>query len=81
MGRDRYTESKNFRSLDSPLGPLDAVAPPAPESTAIPTVKIIPAIPGKVNVASNNDNTPINSNKLVINVKSAISPKILYLIK
>ena len=37
-------------------------------STAIPTVKIIPVIPGKVSVASNNVRIPISKNKLNISV-------------
>ena len=49
-------------------------------STAIPTVKIIPAIPGKVSVASNNVSIPISKNKLNISVTLAINPKILYFI-
>ena len=48
-------------------------------STAIPTVKIIPAIPGKVNVASKIVRTPINISKLAIKAVLAINPKILYL--
>ena len=48
-------------------------------STAIPTVKIIPAIPGRVNVASNKVNIPNKINKLIINVKLVIRPKTLYL--
>ena len=48
-------------------------------STAIPTVKIIPAIPGNVNVASNNVKIPNKINKLIINVKLVINPKTLYL--
>ena len=35
-------------------------------STAIPTVKIIPAIPGSVRVASNNVRIPTNKTKLEI---------------
>ena len=35
-------------------------------STAIPTVKIIPAIPGKVSVASNNVKIPTKKNKFKI---------------
>ena len=45
----------------------------------MPTVKIIPAMPGRVSVASNKDRIPINNNKLVINVILAINPKIFYL--
>ena len=41
----------------------------------MPTVKIIPAIPGKVKVASKIVNTPIKSNKLTISDASAINPK------
>ena len=48
-------------------------------STAIPTVKIIPAIPGNVSVASNNVKTPIKIIKFKINVIFVIAPKILYL--
>ena len=48
-------------------------------STAIPTVKIIPAIPGNVRVASNNVNTPTSKNKFEINAKFAMTPKTLYL--
>ena len=47
-------------------------------STAIPTVKIIPAIPGNVKVASNIVRIPTNKNKFIIRVKFVISPKILY---
>jgi len=50
-------------------------------STAIPTVKIIPAIPGKVKVASNKVKIPISKNKFIISVKFVIMPKILYFIK
>ena len=49
-------------------------------STAIPTVNIIPAIPGNVRVAPNKVKIPTKRNKLIINVKFAIKPKILYLI-
>ena len=48
-------------------------------STAMPTVKIIPAIPGKVNVASKIVNTPTNINKFAIKAVLAINPNILYL--
>ena len=48
-------------------------------STAIPTVKIIPAIPGNVNVAPNNVNIPTKKNRLASNVTLAIKPNILYL--
>ena len=48
-------------------------------STAIPTVSIIPAIPGKVNVAPKSVNTPINKKRLIISVRLAIIPKNLYL--
>ena len=48
-------------------------------STAIPTVKIIPAIPGNVSVASNNVKIPTSRNKLIINAVLAIKPKTLYL--
>ena len=48
-------------------------------STAIPTVKIIPAIPGSVRVASNNVKIPTNKNKLEIKARLAIKPKNLYL--
>ena len=47
-------------------------------STAIPTVKIIPAIPGRVRVASNNVKILISNIKLIIRVKFAMIPKILY---
>ena len=47
-------------------------------STAIPTVKIIPAIPGKVKVASNKVKIPTNKNKFKIKAILAIKPKILY---
>ena len=47
-------------------------------STAIPTVKIMPAIPGKVNVASNKVKIPISINKLEISEIFAIIPKYLY---
>ena len=47
-------------------------------STAIPTVKIIPAIPGKVRVASNIVKTPTSINKFEIKATLAITPKILY---
>ena len=46
---------------------------------AIPTVKIIPAIPGRVSVASNKVKIPSNKNKFIINVALVISPKNLYL--
>ena len=42
-------------------------------STAIPTVKIIPAMPGKVKVASNNVKIPINISKLDIKAMHPIS--------
>ena len=45
---------------------------------AIPTVKIIPAIPGKVKVASNIVKIPIKRNKFITKVTLVISPKILY---
>ena len=48
-------------------------------STAMPTVKIIPAIPGNVNVASRIVRIPININRFAINAILAINPKILYL--
>ena len=48
-------------------------------STAIPTVKIIPAIPGNVKVASNKVKTPSRINRLIIKVTFVISPKNLYL--
>ena len=48
-------------------------------STAIPTVKIIPAIPGRVSVASKMVKMPININKLEIKATLATKPKILYL--
>mgnify|MGYP003317248477 CR=1 FL=1 len=48
-------------------------------STAIPTVKIIPAIPGRVKVASKIVRTPVNINKFAIRAVFAINPKILYL--
>ena len=47
-------------------------------STAIPTVKIIPAIPGNVRVASNKVRMPNSIKRLIINVKLVIKPKILY---
>ena len=47
-------------------------------STAIPTVKIIPAIPGKVNVASKRVNIPKRINKFIINVTLVINPNIRY---
>ena len=43
-------------------------------STAIPTVKIIPAIPGKVNVASNKVRIPINKKRFETSAKLAINP-------
>ena len=49
-------------------------------STAIPTVKIIPAIPGKVKVASIIVSKPININRLDIREMLATKPKNLYLI-
>ena len=48
-------------------------------STAIPTVKITPAIPGNVKVASNNVKMPINIKRFEINDILAIIPKSLYL--
>ena len=48
-------------------------------STAMPTVKIIPAIPGRVKVASNKVKIPTNKNKLIIKATLAIKPKIFYL--
>ena len=48
-------------------------------STAIPTVKIIPAIPGSVKVASKIVRTPTSINKFEINEILAINPNILYL--
>ena len=48
-------------------------------STAIPTVNIIPAIPGKVSVASKIDNIPISNIKFDISATLAIRPNILYL--
>ena len=48
-------------------------------STAIPTVKMIPAIPGSVSVASTIVRIPINNTKFIISVRSAIIPKRLYL--
>ena len=48
-------------------------------STAIPTVNIIPAIPGKVKVASKIVRTPIKSNKLITKAILVIKPNILYL--
>ena len=48
-------------------------------STAIPTVKIIPAIPGRVKVASKRVRTPKRINKFIINVTFVIKPKNLYL--
>ena len=48
-------------------------------STAIPTVKIIPAMPGKVSVASKIVNIPTNRIKLIIKAMFATKPKILYL--
>ena len=47
-------------------------------STAIPTVKTIPAIPGKVRVAPTIDITAVTKTKLVISAKFAESPKSLY---
>ena len=46
---------------------------------AIPTVKMIPAIPGRVNVASNKVKIPTRKNKLISSVMLAIKPNILYL--
>ena len=48
-------------------------------STAIPTVKIIPAMPGNVKVASKIVKIPININKFAINAVLAMRPNILYL--
>ena len=48
-------------------------------STAIPTVKIIPAIPGNVKVASKIVRIQTKKNKLIIRVKLVINPNILYL--
>ena len=48
-------------------------------STAIPTVKIIPAIPGKVSVASKIVKTPSSINKFDINDIFAIKPNKRYL--
>ena len=48
-------------------------------ATAIPTVKIIPAIPGSVNVASKIVKIPININKFPIKAILAIKPNTLYL--
>ena len=48
-------------------------------STAIPTVKIIPAIPGKVSVASKIVRIPINKNILSIRAILDINPNNRYL--
>ena len=48
-------------------------------STAIPTVKIIPAIPGKVYVASNKVRIPISKKRFETRAKLAINPNALYL--
>ena len=48
-------------------------------STAIPTVKIIPAIPGRVSVASKRVRKPINIKRLDINEILATRPKKRYL--
>ena len=48
-------------------------------STAIPTVSIIPAIPGNVKVASKIVNTPIKRKRLTTKARSAIKPNIRYL--
>ena len=48
-------------------------------STAIPTVKIIPAIPGKVRVASKIVKIPRRRKRLIISAVSAITPRNLYL--
>ena len=48
-------------------------------STAIPTVKIIPAMPGNVKVASRIVKTPTSIIKFAIKAKLAIKPNILYL--
>ena len=48
-------------------------------STAIPTVNIIPAIPGKVSVASNKVKIPTSKNKFMIKARFAMSQKTLYL--
>ena len=40
---------------------------------------MMPAIPGKVRVASNNVKTPTNNNKLMTSAALAIKPKTLYL--
>ena len=45
----------------------------------MPTVKMMPAIPGKVKVASKMVNIPTSKNKFTINAAFAIKPKILYL--
>ena len=50
-------------------------------STAIPTVNIIPAMPGKVRVASKIVKTPIKRNKFIIKAMFVINPNILYFIK
>ena len=50
-------------------------------STAIPTVKIIPAIPGKVKVASNIVKIPTKRNKFIIKAILVISQNILYFIE
>ena len=50
-------------------------------STAIPTVKIIPAIPGKVKVASKIVNIPTNIKRFNIKAMFVMIPKILYLKK
>ena len=48
-------------------------------SETLPTVKIIPVIPGKVKVAFKIVRTPVNINKFAIRAVFAINPKILYL--
>ena len=48
-------------------------------STAIPTVKIIPAIPGKVYVASNKVRIPISKKRFETRARLAINPNALYL--
>ena len=47
-------------------------------STAIPTVKIIPAIPGRVKVASNKVNIPTNIVKFTIRATLAIKPNTVF---
>ena len=48
-------------------------------STAIPTVKIIPAIPGNVKVSSKIVRIPKRRTRLIIKAELAMIPKNLYL--